>query len=145
MWTWFKKKSPASAIRPSERKTRHYNAQSVRQRQGHKAEAIALAYLTEQGLKHIDSNVAYAQGELDLIMWDKQVLVFVEVRWRKSMAFGGALASITPAKLQRIQTAIALFLQQRPEWRDRDYRIDVVTLQGELTQPLLDWLPNVTG
>lgn len=70
--------------------------------QGALAEKWAAHYLQQQGLKLTEQNYRGRFGEIDLIMQDGIILVFVEVRLRKNAAFGGAAASIDARKQQRI-------------------------------------------
>ena len=65
---------------------------------GQHAENACCKYLQKQGLKLLSRNYRGKRGEIDIIMQDKDSLVFVEVRYRKNNLFGGALASITPKK-----------------------------------------------
>lgn len=69
---------------------------------GVQAERWAAHYLQQQGMKLVAQNYRCRSGEIDLIMQDGQVLVFVEVRLRSNPNFGGAAASIDSRKQQRI-------------------------------------------
>ncbi len=70
-------------------------------------------------------------GEIDLIMRDGQTVVFVEVRSRRSMAWGGAAASVDFRKQQRIQRAAQCWLQSRFAGRGwPECRFDVVAIEG---------------
>lgn len=75
-------------------------------------------------------------------MQDHDTLVFVEVRYRKSASFGGALESITPGKQARILLAAQGFLQQHPEWQSHACRFDVIALQGSRAPYQLQWLQH---
>ena len=146
MWSWLKSAVPeAHKSEPNAQPMRHYTPQAAKQMQGAAAEQLASDYLQKRGLKLIDANVACVQGEIDLVMQDDKTLVFVEVRWRKSTAYGGALTSITPNKLRKLNTACEMFLQHHPQWRNAPCRIDAVLLQGDLAQPEVTWLQNITG
>lgn len=101
------------------------------QRVGDAAEAAALALLMAQGLRPLARNVRYKVGELDLVMLDGEVLVFVEVRRRGNAAFGGALASIDRGKARRCGLAASAFLQRHPWHAGRDCRFDVVGFDGD--------------
>lgn len=92
--------------------------------QGRQTEQACCNYLQQQGLKLVEKNFRGRHGEIDLVMLDKQTLVFVEVRYRRNNDYGGALASITPAKQQRILATAELYLQQHPNRKNA--RIDVV-------------------
>jgi putative endonuclease len=75
---------------------------------GEKAETLAAAFLEREGLRIIERNYRSRFGEIDLIARDGDALVFIEVRERKSAAFGGAAASITAAKQKKLtRTALA--------------------------------------
>ena len=62
---------------------------------------------------------------------DREVVVFVEVRYRKGGAFGGALASVTLAKRRRIVSAAHIWLTGRPLDARRPCRFDVVGFEGD--------------
>ena len=61
---------------------------------GQWAENIAFDYLTKQGLKPLERNFQGPGGEIDIIMEDKKVIAFVEVRYRANDHFVSALESI---------------------------------------------------
>ena len=75
---------------------------SAKQLLGQAAEQAACSYLTRHGLTLIARNFHARQGEIDLIMLDKDTLVFVEVRFRSRQDFGDAAASVTRSKQQKI-------------------------------------------
>lgn len=75
---------------------------------GREAEALAAAFLESRGLHIVSRNYRSRFGEIDIIARDGDTLVFVEVRERKSNAYGGAAASITTDKQKKItRTALA--------------------------------------
>lgn len=78
---------------------------------GDAAEARALAWLQARGLRCLARNYRCRLGEIDLIMQDGDTVVFVEVRQRRSARFGGAAASITPAKQARLTLTAEHYLQ----------------------------------
>lgn len=104
---------------------------------GAEAEDLALRYLQQQGLRLVVRNARYKGGELDLVMLDGAMLVVVEVRLRSHSQFGGAAASVTGRKQQRIVLATQLFLLDHPEHAQRALRFDVVAFDGR-DQP--DWI-----
>ena len=71
-------------------------------RGGAEAEDLALEFLLRQGLKLKTRNYTCRLGEIDLVLEEGKTLVFVEVRQRRSQAFGGAAESITARKRQRL-------------------------------------------
>lgn len=101
---------------------------------GNKAEKAAEQYLKSQGLAVLERNYHCKMGEIDLIMLDKNDLVFIEVRHRTSQAFGGALSSITYAKQQKIWRTAQHYLLNSLQEFDCEYRFDVVAFEGNLQQ-----------
>ena len=114
------------------KKARQTAAQS-----GMDGENAALAYLLAQGLALVERNFRTRTGEIDLIMADGGTLVFVEVRKRSGKEFGGAAASVTPAKQQRLIKTAQLYLQMRQS--RLPCRFDVVAIDGKQ----FSWLKNV--
>lgn len=106
---------------------------------GRQAEALALQLLAAQGLKLIAQNWRCRRGELDLVMLDGDTVVFVEVRYRRHAAWGGALESVDARKRSRLSAAAEHFLQAHPQWSRRPCRFDVVAM-GAGSPP--DWIRN---
>lgn len=94
---------------------------------GNHGEQIAAAYLGERGYKILDLNYHTRFGEIDLVAQKGNDLVFVEVKTRTNTSFGLPEASVTPAKLEKIESAALFWLQEHPEIRD-DWRIDVIAI-----------------
>jgi len=107
------------------------------------AEQQACDYLVAQGLKWIVSNFNCRLGEIDLIMRDKDYLVFVEVRSRVSKAFGGALASVTYTKRQKLLKTASLYLTANKLHDKQPIRFDIVCMEG--AQPKISWIKNAFG
>lgn len=93
---------------------------------GARAETAAELWLNARGLTTVARNWRCKAGEIDRIMFDGATLVFVEVRLRSRADFGGAAASITPQKQQRVIRAAQLFLLQHPQFQQRACRFDVM-------------------
>jgi putative endonuclease len=77
---------------------------------GKDAERFAETFLQQRGLKLVERNYRCRFGEIDLIMRDRDCLVFIEVRLRSSPAFGGAVASINAAKRSKLIKAAQHYL-----------------------------------
>lgn len=106
---------------------------------GKAAEDAAADYLARQGLKPVERNWRCKGGEIDLIMRDGPVLVFVEVRARKDARFGGAAASIGAVKQGRIVHAAQLYLTRLAT--APPCRFDAVLIEGGR----LEWLKDAFG
>ena len=119
------------------------STQTSKRAQGAAFEQKARAYLEQQGLRFVAQNQTFKCGELDLIMQQGRTLVFVEVRQRKSSAFGSALESINYAKQQKWLRAANLWLARRHQSLETaDCRFDVIAFEGE-NPPL--WIQNFLG
>lgn len=108
---------------------------------GKGAEARAAQYLQTQGLKIIERNFRSRYGEIDLIARDGDTLIFVEVRARQSSAFGGAAASITAAKQEKITRTAQHYLttlRHTPRCR-----FDAVLLSG--ANGTVEWIQDAFG
>jgi len=113
---------------------------SSRANKGKQAENIACEYLITQGLSFIAKNYYCRQGEIDLIMNDRNTLVFVEVRYRKNNHYGGAKESITYKKQQKLQTTALHYMQKHHH--DRQARFDVIAITGDNKDHSFEWIQN---
>ena len=77
---------------------------------GKQAEEQALGFLRSRGLRLKGRNYRCRLGEIDLIMMEGSMLVFVEVRMRSTRAFGSAAESITYGKRTRLLAAARHYL-----------------------------------
>lgn len=108
---------------------------------GDAAEARALALLRAHGLALVERNYRVARGprarggEIDLVLRERDgTLVFVEVRARRSVAHGGAAASIGPAKQRALVFAAQHYLLRYAN--PPPCRFDVVAIDGDR----IEWL-----
>ena len=116
--------------------------QLSRKQTGDAWELKARRWLEGKGLRFVAANVRGRGGEIDLIMKDGQTIVFVEVRYRQSSRFGGAAASVTLAKQQKLlQTAHLWLARHNGSFETVDCRFDVVAFTGNA----IDWLKNAFG
>ena len=95
---------------------------------GRCAESFTAAALEERGMNVVGRNFRTRFGEVDLIAADGDTLCFVEVRARRTSAFGAPSETVTPSKARRVIAASQEFLQQHgADWRD--WRIDVASVE----------------
>lgn len=105
-----------------------FAGRTARQVIGQAGEDQALKFLLQQGLILQERNFRCKGGEIDLVMKDRDTLVFVEVRKRAASQFGGAAASITMAKQRRLIIAAQVLLQRYK--MPPPCRFDVVAIDG---------------
>lgn len=109
---------------------------------GNQVEAAAEVLLCSQGLVLVERNAGFRVGEIDRVMRDGEMLVFVEVRYRTPGSFGSGADSIDWKKRQRLVRAAEAWLQRHPEHRDRSCRFDVVDAHGDPASPTLRWITS---
>lgn len=97
-------------------------------RGGREAEDAALAHLLARGCTLEARNYRGRFGEIDLVMRERGMLVFVEVRMRSRPGFGGAAESITAAKRGRLVATARQYLASLG--REVPCRFDAVLLDG---------------
>lgn len=104
-------------------------------------EQLAEKYLKQKGLILVDHNYHSKYGEIDLIMTDRDTLVFIEVRYRKTSNFGSAAETITRHKQKKIITTARHFLSSQNLWH-YSCRFDVISINSpkNSTKPELVWL-----
>jgi putative endonuclease len=112
------------------------NQSSNKRSTGNYGEQLAEEFLKNLGYEIIKKNFHYGHGEIDLIAKDKDVLVFVEVKYRKNLDFGEPEYSVNKSKQNQIRKIAEAYLAIN-KITDRDSRIDVIAilqLSGEKPQ-----------
>ncbi len=109
---------------------------------GQETEALACRYLQAQGLRLLVRNFSVPQGEIDLIMQDRQSLVFIEVRYRRNNNFGSGAETVTHSKQRKLLASAAGYLQRNPQQANQPARFDVVSIHMENNQALINWIKN---
>ena len=89
-------------------------------------EELALRYLTQRGYVLIERNYRTRYGELDLILRDRDTLVFTEVKLRRGLGFGDPLEAVTPRKQASIRSMARQYLRDRRPGFFDTLRFDVV-------------------
>lgn len=97
---------------------------------GREAEGLAAAHLESLGMTIVGRNVRAGGGEIDLIARDGQTLVFVEVRYRESGAFGTPEDSVGVPKRLRVARAARRYLAEIGPSGWTEARFDVVAVEG---------------
>lgn len=98
---------------------------TFKQHTGNKGEDYACDFLLEKNYKIIERNYRYGHGELDIVAFDQDVLVFVEVKTRKNLEFGPPILAISKSKQKQIRKIAEGYLVER-KITDTDCRFDVV-------------------
>lgn len=112
---------------------------TARQR-GSRWERAAESFLHGKGLRTVARNYHSRFGEVDLVMLDEPVLVFVEVRYRRSDRHGSGAETVTPSKQARLVSAARQFLRNHSAHARRACRFDVVSIGGGGAATELNWI-----
>jgi len=99
----------------------------MRQRVGSLGEQIAAEHLRAKGYRVLERNVRLAQGEIDIVAQDGDVLAFVEVRTKRGSQMGPLEESIPERKKQKLRQLVDLYLQTR-QINGAQIRIDAVLI-----------------
>jgi putative endonuclease len=106
---------------------------SISQRRGDEFETQALALMEQAGCRLLGRQLHCPFGELDLVVQQRELLIFVEVRARSRTDFGGAAASVTPAKQRKLLLSAQWWLptlaRQHFQGRTPTCRIDVIAFE----------------
>jgi putative endonuclease len=132
-----------------------------RQALGKWGEEQAAAYLRQRGYQILEQNARTPYGEIDLVACQNAgqppglakaqatppIIVFVEVKTRRSTSFGLPEEAITVRKRQHLLAAAQAYLLEHPQL-DGDWRLDVIAIQASPSEdpPLITHFENaITG
>jgi putative endonuclease len=94
---------------------------------GSRGEELATAFLMRNGMKIIERNFRCKGGEVDIIARDGKTIVFVEVKSRKSLAYGVPQLAVTDFKQRQISKAALTWLTKN-RLHDSPARFDVIAI-----------------
>ncbi|MGN1147820.1 MAG: YraN family protein [Lachnospiraceae bacterium] len=112
-------------------------------RTGTEKEAQAALYLTERGFRIKEQNFRCRQGEIDIIGFDGEYLVFVEVKYRGSIAFDNPLAAVGTAKQRKICRVADYYRYRKGIPAEIPVRYDVVGILQEETVWIKNAFPHI--
>ncbi|MCX7798136.1 MAG: YraN family protein [Melioribacter sp.] len=98
-----------------------------KRKRGKEGEELACKYLTELGYKILKKNYQLNHGEIDIIAEDGDTLVFVEVKYRKSIEYGHPEDSITKRKQKQIKKTAEAYIYKN-NITNQSCRIDVISI-----------------
>jgi putative endonuclease len=100
---------------------------------GNQGEDVARSWLESRGYRYITRNWRCQAGELDLVMRQGEVIVFVEVKARHGSSAGRASESVSRTQSRRILNAAEWYMQSHPDTEDMVWRCDILAIT---------WFPN---
>jgi putative endonuclease len=111
---------------------------------GDRGEDLAAAALKRQGYKIIERNYLTPLGEIDIIAKQRGILVFIEVKTRKSDRFGTPAEAVHPAKQVKLRRLADYYLKQK-RLGEAPVRFDVVGIMVKDGDPVIEIIPNAFG
>lgn len=108
---------------------------------GQEGERLAERYLQKKGYTLVERNYRCPAGELDLIVLDRRVVVFVEVKTRTGHGFGSPLEAVEFRKQRKMIQAAQFFLAEK-RLQQRDARFDVVGVSWPGREPVVEHIEN---
>lgn len=114
---------------------------------GQQGEKLVAILYKDKGYSIIGTNVRLFGvkqfGEIDVIATRHKVLVFIEVKTRRSTTFGTAAEAVDYFKQRKLVKTVKLYLQRHPQFQDFDWRIDVAEVDIDNSQNPVIILENV--
>ncbi len=93
---------------------------------GRWGEELAAKYLRKKRYRLLEMNYRCRMGEIDLIVENRKLLVFVEVKLRKNASFAEAMEFVDLRKQERIKTTAMLYLSRHET--EKPCRFDVIEI-----------------
>ena len=112
-----------------------------RQKLGQTGESLAAWYLKKNGYKIIEQNYRTPLGEIDIIAREKKIIVFVEVKSRRSNRFGNPKWAVTPQKQRKISRVALQYLKSTRQM-NKSARFDVVAVSSNRDEPRIEIVKN---
>ena len=109
---------------------------------GDSGEQKAALFLTNEGFEIVIKNYRFHRsGEIDIIAKKENLLVFAEVKSRKTKAFGGALYSISKNKQRTLRFIANQFLNENPEYSTKQItcRFDLISIENDK----IEWVQDI--
>jgi putative endonuclease len=109
---------------------------------GQKAENMAASFICAQGYQILHKNFKSKWGEWDLIALNpsKNILCFVEVRFRQAHSLVNPLESVHLRKQKKLIKTAEYFLQKHPQPENREIRLDVIGLTNLQSLDDIEWI-----
>jgi putative endonuclease len=97
-------------------------------------ERVAVAHLVATGMRLIDRNWHSGRGEIDAVLRDRDAIVFVEIKTRRSTAFGTPAEAVNHSKQVQLRKLAVAWLAQSTE-RYTEVRFDIVSVRPQRRGP----------
>ena len=110
-------------------------------RTGKQGEDLAVAHLAENGYRILQRNYRSVFGEIDIVAEEGDTLVFVEVKSRRSEAYGDPQLAVGSKKQRKISRVAMSYLSEKG-WNRRPARFDIVAVKLRPSGNLIELIRN---
>ena len=104
-------------------------------------ETIATNVVKKEKYQILNTNFKTRFGEIDLICNHNNTIIFIEVRYRKNLEYGGPKESITTTKQKKIIKSAEIYLNKY-NLHNQDCRFDVLCISSYQPKIKIDWIKN---
>ncbi len=133
--------SPLTNRKPVANRVKDLFGQIINKRKfGDQIELKTVEFLQQHSVTILQQNYLCKMGEIDIIAQDKDNLLFIEVRYRKSDDYGGAIASVNKKKQRRLILAASHYMQKYGITNKVACRFDVMAISGNLNRLQFNWI-----
>jgi len=109
-------------------------------KKGNWAEDLAAEFLEENGYTILERKFRCRQSEIDIIAGQNETVIFIEVKYRRSLQYGWPREAVGYRKRQSIKRAALYYISGHPS-ENTDYRFDVIELLG-YPEPTIEHIKN---
>ena len=112
-------------------------------KKGNIGEALARKFLENHGYKIVETNYRTKIGEIDIIAKEKDVIIFVEVKFRASLKYGSPKEAINFSKINNIKKVATQYLKQNNIYDLAKVRFDCIEIVGDLQDFEIEHIKNI--
>jgi putative endonuclease len=112
-----------------------------RRRFGNAGENLAVWYLRKIGYTILEQNYSTRVGEIDIVAREKDTIVFIEVKTRRTSGFGSPKTAVTPRKQRKISMVALWYLKATDQCRSKA-RFDVIAIDAKEGNPRIEIIKN---
>lgn len=114
----------------------------IKSQVGREGEDLAEQFLKKKGFKILERNWKSKRwGELDIVAYDKEILVFVEVKTRSPGSLGEPFEAVNYYKIKSVVRCARNYILAKAQ-ENRPLRFDVVSIIMN-NPPVIEYLPNI--
>jgi putative endonuclease len=107
---------------------------------GQKGEELAANFLKKKGYRIVEQNFRVSFGEIDIIAWDRETLVFIEVKTRKNIRYAMPFEAVNSHKIKKLSDTALFYLKKFKHIPPA--RFDVLTIDYESGKPCIELIRN---